>query len=198
MSSNFTCTHEILDSRTHRYVIRRGETPLTFQEVLRLWQTEEPFRQIFIALLADSPFAAFRWETPPISLKSVNRSFEFVLLDSPGLDRRPEREAFATQFADCTPDVTITSFENLGRDATLIVPTPQGADGCYVHLARFLREGPVEQRHHLWREVGETVCRRLSDQPLWLSTAGAGVAWLHVRLDSRPKYYGHGPYRNGR
>ncbi|MFL6237620.1 MAG: DUF6940 family protein [Thermoanaerobaculia bacterium] len=24
---------------------------------------------------------------------------------------------------------------------------------------------------------------------------GAGVSWLHVRLDDRPKYYGYGPYR---
>jgi hypothetical protein len=30
----------------------------------------------------------------------------------------------------------------------------------------------------------------------WLSTAGMGVPWLHVRLDDRPKDYGHRPYRN--
>jgi hypothetical protein len=39
------------------------------------------------------------------------------------------------------------------------------------------------------------MARRVGRQPVWLSTAGAGVAWLHVRLDDRPKYYGHGPYR---
>ena len=32
--------------------------------------------------------------------------------------------------------------------------------------------------------------------PVWVSTAGAGVSWLHVRLDDRPKYYGYQPYRN--
>ena len=37
--------------------------------------------------------------------------------------------------------------------------------------------------------------RRLSAKPVWLSTAGAGVSWLHVRLDDRPKYYGYAPYR---
>jgi hypothetical protein len=31
-------------------------------------------------------------------------------------------------------------------------------------------------------------------QPIWLSTAGMGVAWLHIRLDERPKYYSHKPY----
>lgn len=27
-----------------------------------------------------------------------------------------------------------------------------------------------------------------------LSTAGAGVRWLHVRVDDRPKYYHYRPY----
>ena len=26
-------------------------------------------------------------------------------------------------------------------------------------------------------------------KPVWLSTSGMGVAWLHFRLDQRPKYY---------
>jgi hypothetical protein len=29
---------------------------------------------------------------------------------------------------------------------------------------------------------------------MWLSTSGLGVAWLHIRLDSTPKYYQHQPY----
>lgn len=47
----------------------------------------------------------------------------------------------------------------------------------------------------LWRCVAETMLRRLSGRPLWLSTAGAGVAWLHVRVDPVPKYYAYPPYR---
>ena len=35
---------------------------------------------------------------------------------------------------------------------------------------------------------------RLGGKPVWLSTAGLGVGWLHVRLDDRPKYYRHAPY----
>ena len=31
---------------------------------------------------------------------------------------------------------------------------------------------------------------------LWVSTSGLGVYWLHVRLDSYPKYYQHAPYKN--
>jgi hypothetical protein len=39
------------------------------------------------------------------------------------------------------------------------------------------------------------VDEQLGEQPLWLSTAGTGIFWLHVRLDSRPKYYTYQPYR---
>jgi uncharacterized protein DUF6940 len=31
----------------------------------------------------------------------------------------------------------------------------------------------------------------------WVSTAGMGVPWLHVRLDTRPTYYRHAAYRAG-
>jgi len=37
--------------------------------------------------------------------------------------------------------------------------------------------------------------KRINAKRVWLSTAGMGVSWLHVRLDDRPKYYGHRPYR---
>ena len=45
--------------------------------------------------------------------------------------------------------------------------------------------------------VGAAMQRRLGAKPVWLSTAGAGVSWLHVRLDDRPKYYGYAPFREG-
>ena len=47
----------------------------------------------------------------------------------------------------------------------------------------------------LWQAVGEAMARRVGSKPVWLSTAGAGVSWLHMRLDDRPKYYAHSPYR---
>jgi hypothetical protein len=68
----------------------------------------------------------------------------------------------------------------------------------YGHLAAFVRGAPAEQREALWRTVGDALSRRLGAKPVWLSTAGAGVSWLHVRLDDRPKYYGHAPYRRER
>ena len=36
---------------------------------------------------------------------------------------------------------------------------------------------------------------RSPEETTWLSTSGLGVYWLHVRLDSYPKYYTYRPYK---
>ena len=69
------------------------------------------------------------------------------------------------------------------------------AGQAYPHLATFIRAASADHKHALLSAIGSALVRRISDTPVWLSTAGLGVAWLHVRLDSRPKYYKYLPYR---
>ena len=171
------------------------ERQLRFSEVLRDWQEDRPFRAFFIELLADAPFSAFRWETPPVTTATANQPFEFVLLDSPGLATQPDPNAFAEHFEDPAGNKDVVSFPNLGHDAILVVPRPIGSVSAYGHLAAFARDAPSSQNHALWILVGQLMQQRLGSSPIWLSTAGAGVPWLHVRLDQRPKYYEHVPYR---
>jgi hypothetical protein len=63
-------------------------------------------------------------------------------------------------------------------------------------MAAFVRQAPEPQKPSLWQQVGKVMEQQLGRSPVWLNTAGAGVSWLHVRLDKTPKYYGFGPYRN--
>jgi hypothetical protein len=58
----------------------------------------------------------------------------------------------------------------------------------------FLRKGSKDQVRALWRVTADTMLDQISDTPIWLSTAGLGVIWLHLRLDSRPKYYSYRTY----
>ena len=68
----------------------------------------------------------------------------------------------------------------------------------FAHLASFVRdEGASAQADRFLRATGEAVQERLGTRPLWVSTSGAGVYRLHLRLDSDPKYYTYAPYRNG-
>ena len=167
--------------------------PLRFGDALAYLQSDRSLRDCLTDLLARVPFAAFRWETPPLSLTSVGRPFEFVVIDAPYLEGAAAPAAFASYFADRDgPDVV--AIDNLSRTATLIVPRGLGEAAPYAHFARFVRGAPSAQIHALWRCLGDAALQRLSTQPQWLSTAGAGIAWLHVRIDERPKYYLHQPY----
>ncbi len=176
-----------------RFTVASNSRPATVSDVLRGWQDDAAFRSLFNSLLADVPYTAFRWETPAVTAATVLQPFEFVLLDSPGLARRPDPKAFAEHFGDAEADVAV--FPNLGGDAIMIVPCQVADISAYGHLAAFVRHAPELQRHTLWQSVGEAMTRRVGIDPVWLSTAGAGVSWLHVRLDNRPKYYGFGPYK---
>ncbi|SFM51852.1 DUF6940 family protein [Nitrosomonas communis] len=186
---------KLANGRVIQVTIHLDSSSISYAEVLYLWQSNEDFCSFFIGLLADSPFSTFCWETPPITTASADRPFEFVLLDSPGLASKPDSEAFAEHF-NRAPQDEVVEFSNLGRDALMVVPCPRGPITGYGHLGAFLRQAPARQRHSLWRSVGSAMERRLGVKPVWLSTAGAGVSWLHVRLDDRPKYYGYVPYRS--
>lgn len=171
-----------------------GAARLTYADVVNLWRSDVQFCRFFTSLLAGSSFSAFRWETPPITTSTITRTFEFVLIDDPDLSRRSDPTAFAEHFVG-QPAGGVVHFSNLGRTATMIVPCPSQPASAYGHLGAFVRNAPQAQRDALWPTIAQALDRRLDSKPVWLSTAGAGVSWLHVRLDDRPKYYRHAAYR---
>jgi hypothetical protein len=190
-------SEKLADGRGLRYIIEVDSSPVSYAEVLHLWQSDAHFRSVFLALLASVPFSGFRWETPPLTAATADQRFEFVVLDSPGLASSPDPHAFAEHFRGATSNNEVVAFSNLACNAILVVPCPNthSLPSAYGHLGAFVRHAPQPQQHALWQLVAETMYQRLGTAPVWLSTAGAGVSWLHVRLDDRPKYYGYGPYR---
>ena len=93
------------------------------------------------------------------------------------------------------------AFANLGGDAILVVPRQLHSTTDYAHAASFALTATVDEQRGLWRKVGTAMLATLaadapSDAPRWLSTSGAGVSYLHVRLDTRPKYYQNSDYRS--
>ena len=182
--------------RVRRVGIERDGRPMPFAEVLAGWRDDDAFRAWFIGLLAAAPYPAYLWETPPLTRASAARAFEFALIDSPALAEVPaDRRSFADPFAAAGREADVAVFANLGGDAVLVAPRPRTPDDAWPHLASFARTAPPDRQHAFWRTVAAAVANRLGDSPLWLSTNGLGVAWLHVRLDTRPKYYAFAPYR---
>ena len=184
---------QLEDGRTLRLRLQCQSRSATVAEVIEAWQKDIEFGNWFNKQLADVPFTAFRWETPAVTVETVHRPFECVLIDSPSLDRPSDPNAFLQHLDQAKDD--IVAFPNLGRDAMLVVPCAVGELSAYGHLAAFVRLAPAAQQSALWRAVGAALSWKLSEKPVWLNTAGAGVPWLHVRLDDRPKYYAHAPYR---
>lgn len=186
-------TEDIPSGRKYR-VIESG-APMPFRRFFERLASDDVFTEWFCCTLADFESAAFFWELPPLTSSRLDADAEFVLIEAPMLARLPvERAPFAEHFDEARGEDVIV-FPNLGGDAVMVVPCPQGPDENYAHLAAFLRGADLEQMRALWRRTAQEMLRSVGERPLWLSTAGGGVAWLHVRLDSRPKYYRYGPYR---
>ena len=61
----------------------------------------------------------------------------------------------------------------------------------YGHLAAFLRSASSASRIALFRAFGDAALAQMAalkpGSAMFLSTCGAGVAWLHLRIDPRPK-----------
>ncbi|HEY9769805.1 MAG TPA: hypothetical protein V6C71_15145 [Coleofasciculaceae cyanobacterium] len=202
---------ELIDSdHIQKISLFKSDKQVTYSEVIELWQHDNSFRTFFISLLADAPMSAYFWETPSVSQSTAEREFEFVLVDSPKLaDIEPDPTDFNKYFKSATE--SIVTFPNLGNDALLVVPCPIANTVARTHLASFVRFAPEFQQHLLWQTVGRSVshavlkdtashiglslAQKLNEQPIWVSTSGLGVHWLHVRLDSRPKYYCFEPYK---
>lgn len=158
------------------------------------------FRLFTSLTLASSTFQAFRWETPSVTKATEDRDFEFVLIDAPSLQRKENSAPFSDPFKQHlaqAPTQVQATFPNIGGNAVLIAPLPANTAGVnHCHLGSYLRTADQADCDALWMAVGRAMQARIGDKRVWLNTAGGGVAWLHVRLDNRPKYYHHSDYKS--
>lgn len=183
--------------KTQQISICLDNVPLTWHQVIEGWCQETDFRTFTTQILQGSAYHAFFWETPPLTPESLHQPWAFVLVDAPMLAKvAPNPQPFAPYLQQS--DLSVAVFPNLGGDATLIAPCALGARSTYTHLANFVRQAPSDQIDRLWRVLGTTLndSSKTLTTPLWVSTSGLGVYWLHIRLDNRPKYYTHTAYRS--
>ncbi len=187
---------EVEPGRVTRFAIRREQDAVSCAAAISAWRDDASFRAFFNDLLAAAPYRAYFWETRPFTTATLRAEFEFILADSPTLARvRADRRPFERALRRAVGAHAIAEFPSLGRDAYLLAPDALAAPEHYAHLAAFVRGAPPDQQQALWSAVGRAVAGRVGRSPLWVSTSGLGVYWLHVRLDTTPKYYTHVPYR---
>lgn len=178
---------------THQYQILDNGEVLSNRQFLSLLQSTGSFIQFFNKLLQSSEFEGCFWEVKPVNEQTLDQPFEFVLVESKRIaQKRPDPRPFLEHLnkADLA-----AAFPNLGRNAQLIAPAISGKPKQYAHIAGFVRHAPDEQILAFWQLVGQEFEQSIGPENKWLSTAGFGVSWLHVRIDTRPKYYRHQAYK---
>ncbi len=169
------------------------EGDLTAGDFWKLLLDDPRFRFTFSAALNAAPMSAFFLEMAPLT-QSSQRAFELVLLQAPELVGMPaDPRSFSKQLK--SPGTSpFVDFPNLSGDAHLIVPKPlANQTRGYAHLREFIA-GHAEQAAEFWHYAAGVVLGRLDKQPVWVSTSGLGVAWVHLRMDRRPKYYRYRAY----
>ncbi|EKX46959.1 hypothetical protein GUITHDRAFT_107309 [Guillardia theta CCMP2712] len=134
------------------------------------------------------PFKSYFWETVPFSGKTAGTvEFQFVCLDAPSLEGSP---------ADCT------SFGSANVDGKEV-----DRYASHAQISTFLRDVDNSSKLKLFQELGRTLQENVLDQAgnfsmlgptssVWVNTEGSGVPWLHLRIDTRPKYYHYAPFRS--
>lgn len=177
------------------FQLKRGDSLLSFADVFKLWQQEASFTTFYAATLQHFDYPAFYWEHPALTQKYLPHPYECMVHRSRPLERLvADEKAFSKHF---DRKKLVVDFMNLGKDARLVVPTNRAKKETYSHIGQFIRLGAVDQITAVFDRVGRVVLEELEQQTyIWLNTSGLGVVWLHIRMDTRPKYYQTEEYKD--
>ena len=175
------------------YKVINHQKTISYQQFFINLKSDINFRSSFINLLKKSKFKSYRFETPSVNSSKTEQPFELVLVNAPELNDLQDPVPFEEHMDKSSKN--IISFLNLSKSSELIIPNIKSNKNVYSHLANFVRNAPIPQVHELFKVVRTKVLNSISTQNIWVSTAGAGVDWLHVRIDKKPKYYRYKNYK---
>lgn len=188
MKQEFSIEIKGQNENTVRFRIKKEERNLSFKEVFELWSSNSEFVNFYKDELIRSEYEAFYWEHPAIKNEFLEKKYECILQRSKPLEHLPSNESAFKEYIHSKSQVV--DFMNLGKNARLVVPTKKTDEEIYNHLGKFIRYAKNEQIIETFKRVGITIFEEMEKQKIiWLNTAGLGVIWLHIRMDTRPKYY---------
>lgn len=175
------------DTEHLKFRITESEKALNNRRFLELLSADNTFITWYNQQLHGCPYDAFFWEHKPLTQNNLDDKYECNLVKSDFLAGvQPDSQTFSSYFKPASKAV---SFPNLGGDAQLIAPCPVSDAKVYTHIGKFVRMAPESQLLEFWKTTAREMTSCIGKEPKWLSTSGLGVFWLHVRIDSKPKYY---------
>lgn len=129
----------------------------------------------------------FFYETSPF--ESYYSPYEERYITNTSLNKmRQSYDAFKQHINNST-DEYVTYFLNLSKKSMLIVPMPQSGK-IFTTLKDFMDNASDTQQKRFWNMVAvQAIEMKEKHGKVWISTHGLGVPYLHVRIDTFPKYY---------
>jgi len=144
-----------------------------------LLQNSKKFRSMCTSVLQSVPYPEYVWYLCKIEKGCETKPFKFIVKQTI-LDCKEDPETFgAKKFKN-----SMNIISNLSKNALLLVPK-YIKKGCYTSIANFMRNGPDNQVDDFWKALAEIMTYPIN---AWISTHGHGVCYLHLRIDSKPKY----------
>ena len=164
------------------YAVQRGKY-MTWSDVINsLTNNMDTFIYKLIRFLINIEHKSYFWECDQVSL---NQPFRFAIFNSKTLSHRKQDNTAFNGSINCKKSSPYAiSFPSLSKNIDLVVPCKYSKKVDYTSISTFSRTAPIKQQVAFWNKVGENI--KVGD---WVSTSGLGVAWLHVRIARRPKYY---------
>ena len=149
----------------------------TWDAILKGWETGETVPKI-----KGSVF----WETSAIQPGAQNTYKERMINASSALpmDMTSDTSSFSQHISTNRP----VAF-NSNSGSRLVIPPDNSRN--FAHIGAFYKNARVIDVIDFWKKVASEVRRELARTggPLYVSTHGRGVPWLHVRIESSPRYY---------
>jgi hypothetical protein len=166
---------------------------------------------------SDLSIKSYYFQTPNIC--SLNIPIEFVLMKTHNLHKKKADWSKYAEYMNRKPrNRHSLSFINLTGNIMLTIPFNKKKNIRYGHIKDYMTYASMEEIYDIFLEIGIQIeiyneaSRRHSSinksnvatttsnisicHPLYLSTHGHGVQWLHFRLEEKPLYYNYNYYKN--
>lgn len=208
-----SCKSVIVESMIYRngykYIFQKG----TWADILGKYPKRN-IQKEFINILKNIPsenkypdtsFKSYYFQTPDIC--SLNIPIEFVLIKTYNLHKKKASWVKYAEYMKRKPrNRHSLSFINLTGTVMLTIPFNKKKDIKYGHIKDYMTYATNEEIYDILLELGIQIEKynkmysiniknKKFCYPLYLSTHGYGVQWVHFRLEQYPLYYNYDLYK---
>jgi hypothetical protein len=175
--------------------VKVGDPKTTTGTTRQVFQRIGNWKKVFNeGLTFPSKDEPYRWITSPVTSMNQNVQQEFIQDTKLPTSDQADASAYLDKFnnpSNLYNYRNVSMFYNPTKDAILVVPDPKPQQTpTYATLRDFVEMAPEDEQKNFWKVVVKAIQKGLKKWgKVWVNTHGHGVPYLHVRIDSTPKYY---------